>query len=139
MLLNIKISLWDKLPLKYCVPITKLELPLNSKKMCVILFMNDIYSVVFVFEIRIAFKLWNSWVAMSLTIRDAKKRLYHCDPQFKYALTYWHQRCSKTKLPSWYSGRKINQYLGKLLLNHDAKYKVCNFKVTKIKGYKEDK
>ena len=52
-------------------------------------------------------------------------------------LTHSHQRCHKTKLPTYFFGRKLNQYLGdKLILEPDTKYRVFNFMATQIKRRK---
>ena len=72
-----------------------------------------------------------------LTKRDPKKRLLHCDPQFKNDLTHSHQCCHKKKIPTYFLGLKLNQYLSdELILEPDTKYRFFIFLATKIKGLK---
>ena len=63
---------------------------------------------------------------MAPTSTTAMKRLKYCDPALKIILTS-HTRCNKTKDPSEFSGKELNDYLGLHCrgLEEQKNYRVC--------------
>ena len=59
---------------------------------------------------------------MARTIRVKKVRW--CDPEVKVHI-HRHVKCDMTRTPSYFSGKKINTYLGINNLNESQQYRVC--------------